>query len=332
MSTAFETLTLAELLESSKDQPIEYLVDGLFPVGSLNMLAGKPKSGKSTLVRQLAGCVVKGTKFLGRATSKGEVLYFASEELGAHLSDHFQRLGIEDGVRTVLRRPGAGFVARLEATLKLNPEVRLVILDPLVNFLPEVDIDSYGEIAPALGDLVEMAETSGIVILAVHHTKKKVTQEAGDATLGSTAVMAAMCSSLFLTGEMGGARKIRSAQRYGTRLDFTELIFDENSGAFSIGELVKTQREKRTGNILEAHRSNVLRYINDNAGIDQSRLLDLIGCSKPSLVSILAELSEQGRIIRDGKGTKGSPYTYDVMPDPQEDWGNSEAVNISAAA
>jgi archaellum biogenesis ATPase FlaH len=325
MSTAFETLTLAELLESSKDQPIEYLVDGLFPVGSLNMLAGKPKSGKSTLVRQLAGCVAKGTEFLGRSTSKGEVLYFASEELGAHLSEHFQLLDIDQGVHTVLRRPGAGFVARLEATLKLNPEVKLVILDPLVNFLPGVDMDSYGEIAPALADLVEMAERCGIVILAVHHMKKKATEEAGDATLGSTAVMAAMCSSLFLTGEMGDVRKIRSSQRYGTRLEFTELAFDENTRAFSIGELVKTLREKRTGNIMEAHRSNVLRHINDNPDIDQSKLLELVGCSKPSLLGILAELTEQGRIMRDGKGARGSAYTYRAVLDP-ESWGTSEAA------
>jgi AAA domain len=157
-SNPYKPLNPAQLIESAKDEPIGYLVDGLLPIGSLNMLAGKPKSGKSTLVRQLAACVAKGDDFLGRSTTKGDVLYFASEEIGAHLAEHFGLLGIskaEDGVHTVLRRPGINFVSRLVETLKIMPDVRLVIVDPLVNFLPGVDMDNYGMIAPALADMVE---------------------------------------------------------------------------------------------------------------------------------------------------------------------------------
>jgi AAA domain len=74
-SNPYKPLNPAELIESAKDDPIQYIVDGLLPTGSLNMLAGKPKSGKSTLVRQLAACVASGDDFLGRTTTKGNVLY-----------------------------------------------------------------------------------------------------------------------------------------------------------------------------------------------------------------------------------------------------------------
>jgi archaellum biogenesis ATPase FlaH len=330
-SNAFETLTLAQLLENSKDQPIEYLVDGLLPVGSLNMIAGKPKSGKSTLVRQLASCIAKGTDFLGRSTTKGEVLYFASEELGAHLVEHFQLLDINDGIHVVLRRPGVGFVSRLAATLKQLPDVKLVIIDPLVNFLPNVDMDNYGQTAPALADLVETAEKRGVVILAIHHLKKRATEEAGDAILGSSAIVAAMCTSIFLTGEMGDMRKIRTSQRYGSRLDYTELEFDESKRVFSIGHSVKSQQEKRVTSTKETYLSNIVAHISDNPGIDQRTLLGLVGGNTKGILTAVNDLIEQGKIRREGKGEKGSPYAYHGVPDPDENWG-SGVVCISAAA
>ncbi len=282
------------------------------------MIAGKPKSGKSTLVRQLASCVAKGTDFLGRSTIKGEVLYFASEEIGAHLSEHFQLLDINEGIHVVLRRPGVGFVSRLAATLKQMPEVKLVIIDPLVNFLPNVDMDNYGQIAPALADLVEVAEKRGVVLLAIHHLKKRATEEAGDAILGSSAIIAAMCTSIFLTGEMGDTRKIRTSQRYGSRLDYTELEFDESSKAFSIGQTVKCQQEKRAANTKETYRSNILAHISGNPGIGQAALLTLVGGNTRGVLAAVGELVEQGKIRRDGEGGKSSPFAFHAIPESDE--------------
>ena len=330
-ANAFEILTLAQLLETSKDQPIEYTVDGLLPVGSLNMIAGKPKSGKSTLVRQLASCVAKGADFLGRSTSKGSVLYFASEELGAHLSEHFQLLGIGEGIHIVLRRPGTGFVSRLATALKQMPDIKLVIIDPLVNFLPGVDMDNYGQIAPALADLVEVAEKRGVVLLAVHHLKKRATEEAGDSILGSSAIIAAMCTSIFLTGEMGDTRRIRTSQRYGSRLDYTELEFDESTRSFSIGQSVKSSQEKRAAGTREIYGGSIIHHANGKPGIGQQELQGLLGCSKPTLLPLLGELMEQGKIRREGKGEKGSPFVYYAVPEADEDWG-SGVITISAEA
>lgn len=296
------------------------------------MIAGKPKSGKSTLVRQLASCVAKGAEFLGRSISKGEVLYFASEEIGAHLVEHFQLLGTNVGVHVVLRRPGTGFASRLSDTLKQMPEIRLVIIDPLVNFLPGVDMDSYGEIAPALADLVEVAEKRGVVLLAVHHLKKRATEEAGDSILGSSAIIAAMCTSVFLTGEMGDTRKIRTSQRYGSRLDYTELEFDENTRSFSIGQSVKTLQEKRVASTKETYRSSIIDHTNDKPGIGQQELQGLLGCSKPTLLPLLSELTEQGKLRREGKGEKGSPFVYYAVPEAHENWGSGEVVSIHSSA
>ena len=62
-----------------KDPETRWLVDGLFPADGDSAIAGKPKAGKSTLIRNLIACVIKSKPFLGRAVNipagKGKVLY-----------------------------------------------------------------------------------------------------------------------------------------------------------------------------------------------------------------------------------------------------------------
>ncbi len=48
------------------DVPIDWRIDELIAVGSINVLAGKPKAGKSRLARQLAPCRGAGKLFLGK--------------------------------------------------------------------------------------------------------------------------------------------------------------------------------------------------------------------------------------------------------------------------
>jgi hypothetical protein len=50
---------------STPEELTSFIVEGLLPSGGLSILAGKPKSGKSTLSRQLAVAVVQGLPFIG---------------------------------------------------------------------------------------------------------------------------------------------------------------------------------------------------------------------------------------------------------------------------
>ena len=52
-SSGIVLTSLSDLL-SEPDEQIPYLVDQMLPAGGLSLLAGKPKSGKSTLARFLA--------------------------------------------------------------------------------------------------------------------------------------------------------------------------------------------------------------------------------------------------------------------------------------
>ena len=60
-------------------EPIQFLVDGLLPQGSLSMLFGDPGCGKSFVAIDIAMCVATGSSFHGKLVTKGAVIYIAGE-------------------------------------------------------------------------------------------------------------------------------------------------------------------------------------------------------------------------------------------------------------
>lgn len=58
-------VSLTSLL-ADPDEPVEYLIDGLWPLGGRVVLSAPMKSGKTTFVGNLARALVDGSNFLGR--------------------------------------------------------------------------------------------------------------------------------------------------------------------------------------------------------------------------------------------------------------------------
>jgi archaellum biogenesis ATPase FlaH len=328
MSKPYEALNLNQLSVHAAANPIKYLVSGLIPVGSVNLLGGKPKSGKSTLARQLAACISTGDDFLGRSTTttdtevRPETLYFANEEIGAHVAEHFSRLGVsraEDGVHVVLQQPhGPDFVDRLDATLEMYPQVKLVIIDPLVHFLAGIDIDSYGQVSPAMARMNVLAAKRNIAILAVHHTKKRATEQAGDGMLGSTSLIASVCTTLFLEGEFGSVRRIKSSQRYGPRIEYSELSFDEETGSYQLGDSQAEVSAKKDRDTQEERIEKIISFLelaDPGTGWTSDQIKDSVKCGNVSLKATIAQLLVDGRIGQTGTGVKGDPQRY-TLPKP----------------
>ena len=71
----------------------KYVWEGTLPTRGISICAAKPKVGKSTLARNLAVAVSRGEAFLGRATTKGKVVYLALEEKRSEVAAHFRRMG-----------------------------------------------------------------------------------------------------------------------------------------------------------------------------------------------------------------------------------------------
>jgi hypothetical protein len=205
------------------------------------------------------------------------------------------------------------------------------------------EIHDYGQVSKALRELNEIANPVNedgeliegrkkIAILLLHHSKKRVGDSVGDSVLGSTAITAAVHTILYMDGEFDEVRMIQSSQRDNSRrIPKTHLVWDAATQTYNMGEPVKPQREQKAENTREMYKSQILHHVSAKPGIDQPTLIQLLGCSKPTLIPLLADLESEERIKRRGDGKRSSPKTYHPVDDSDNDWGG-EVVSISAEA
>ena len=206
---------------------LEWLIEGLMPVGGVSLIVGHPKAGKSTLARVLAAEVLgygQG-EFLGRrALLKGgmeRVAYYSPDEHPTMTVEHFRGILPADAV-------GISFVEAATVD-QLAEEVheggyRLLIVDTLGRLFAGArfpDGDSYMSWQTHLGRVRSIASETGCHICLLHHARKS----GGDrslSVLGSAAIAGSADTVLAITvseDDAGGwVRQIESTNRAGVEL------------------------------------------------------------------------------------------------------------------
>src|SRR5712692_5627817 len=152
------------------EEPVEWLVDGLVTADDCAAANGKPKSGKSTGIRNLIAAVIIGGKFLNRDVmvppGTGRVLYvhLDRKDRPHRVAKELRRLGITQEASTRVRfltekdipSKDAGFDARLKwiaeevATFKPN----LIVIDLLLHFvMTKKGVNDYDTMIDAIAQL-----------------------------------------------------------------------------------------------------------------------------------------------------------------------------------
>src|SRR5437764_1295624 len=123
-----------------------WIVDNLLRTNRkrISLLCGSPHAGKSTLARQLTVAVVHGEPFLGRATLKSKVAFWQSEESEDDAREDFIKSGmtLDEPNFVLLHADSAENNLRaLNECLTNDPDIRLVIIETLDDFLQMDDLD-----------------------------------------------------------------------------------------------------------------------------------------------------------------------------------------------
>ena len=190
-------------------KPREYLVEGLLPRQGVTLLAAPAKTGKSWMVLQLAGALVKGEPFLDRPTRQCGVLYLSLEDYPQRLQERCRTLnclGSPDlHFCTRAELLGKGFEEGIDDFLQRQKGMGLLIVDTLQK-IREVgrEAPSYGMEYRTMDRLKEIAERYRMSVLLVHHTNKK--EEALDA-------MNLVSGTMAITGGVDGIWLLRRPSR-----------------------------------------------------------------------------------------------------------------------
>ena len=200
-----ETVSMATLYDTDFEGQ-EPLIDGLLYRGAY-LLAGSPKVGKSFLMAQLAYQVSTGTPLWNYPVRKGTVLYLALEDDYRRLQERSYRMfGTAENESLFFSvsagQLGSGLDEQLTNFLREHPGTSLIIIDTLQK-VREVGGDnySYANDYQIITRLKALADSYGICLLLVHHTRKQQSDDKFDMISGTNGLLGAADGVFLLTKE-----------------------------------------------------------------------------------------------------------------------------------
>ncbi len=315
---ALHLLSLADL-DRMEFPPTHWVVEDLIPAGTLILVVGRPKAGKSLLTIDLAASVALGETFLGRATTQGPAVLVPAEDALPLVRDRLWTRLLEERAAPLFVLPADGSLdqsiwlddrASFEQLAAIVQERRpsLLVLDPLreLHHCKENEAD---EMAALLRPLRQLAHQTGAAIVLVHHRNKHASDPA-QATRGSSAIT-------------GGVDVVVTLERTD----------EDDEGSLTPNQVLTLRTEGRYGprQRLGARLGTDIRWHpTDAGGKDDLRTADrlrrhLAASSDPltaeelavatraaprTVQNALTALKNDGHVNRHGTGAKGDPYRY----------------------
>ena len=161
------------------------------------LFVGAPKVGKSFMMAQIAYHVSSGTPMWDYSVRKGTVLYLALEDDYRRLQERLYRMfGTEttpDLFFSVASKSlNEGLLDQLGTFMNEHPETSLVIIDTLQKVREaEGDTYSYARDYDIIAGLKAFADSTGICLILVHHTRKQKSDDSFDRISGTNGLLGA---------------------------------------------------------------------------------------------------------------------------------------------
>lgn len=207
----FHTISMEALYENvyTKNPPI---IECLLYQGAY-LFVGSPKIGKSFFMAQLAYHVSTGTTLWNYPVRQGTVLYLALEDDYRRLQERMYRMfGTEstENLHFCVRANylNEGLLEQLKGFIKEHSDTSLVIIDTLQK-IREVDSDSYSYAKDyeIISQLKCFADSNGICLLIVHHTRKQKSSDNFDMISGTNGLLGCADGAFMLYKEKRTSNK-----------------------------------------------------------------------------------------------------------------------------
>lgn len=173
------------LIRGDAVQPgaVDWLWDGWLAAGKLHLIGGAPGTGKTTIAAALAACVTCGGGWPdGTEAQRGSVVFWSGEDdvidtlnprlraAGADMARVHMIECVKDGTDHYPFDPARDMNA-LRASLAVIPDVRLIVIDPIVSAVAG-DSHKNAEVRRGLQPLVDLAGQLRCALVGVTHFSK----------------------------------------------------------------------------------------------------------------------------------------------------------------
>lgn len=325
--------TFSEVMSNLQSTP-GWQVKGFWMRRSHGIVAGEPKSFKSTLVMDMALSIASGTPFLGKypVHEQGTVLYIQNENAHWIMKDRFEKMLANKGLVGKINRskdkiqvdfpPPVPFYMinqqsfmlsneehqeYLEETIKkMKPE--LVVLDPLY-LMFDGDIASAMDLFPILQWLLYLKNTYKCGICVIHHYNKNGdSKRGGQRMLGSTTLHGWIESAWYLSSlpsdegedaEVTMEREFRGAglhQKLDVRIHMGEMgVPDYNVEV--VDHIPESTPGKRANP--ETMQNEIIQVIKTRKGVNERHIEQNTGYNAKQIREVVDLLIDQGVCYRD---------------------------------
>lgn len=198
-----------ESWDEIQDEPVEWLIEGVIPVGSFTALYGPPGSFKSFIALDIAEAIATGRSWMGREVTKpGAVLYLAGEGfggIGARIKAckiyHETAEGAPIYIvrhQLNLRSSAEDFNALMQAVVQLAEqtgiEFSLAIVDTLARAFGGGNENDTADMMAFVVSMGRIQEFLSCALMVLHHSGKDVAK----GMRGSSSLLGAVDTELEL--------------------------------------------------------------------------------------------------------------------------------------
>lgn len=291
----------AELMATDFPEP-RFAVPGIVAEG-VTLLVGPPKLGKSWLALGLSIAVASGGRALGRIpVEAGDALYLALEDNGRRLQSRLSMVLGNDPPpsRLVLATECAsidrGGLDRVGSWLDAHPDARLVVVDVLARIRGRVDgrAGLYAQDYAAIARLKTLADTYGVPVVVVHHTRKGASEDFLDTVSGTQGLAGAADAVLVLTRARNSADgKLKLTGRDVTEAEYA-LSFDA-----AVGTWVLLDEPPAVLDMNDTRR-RVLTLVIDQGPQTPKAIADLLDLAPATARQTVKRMTDAGQLDTDG--------------------------------
>jgi hypothetical protein len=302
------TFITAAALSRSTPEHVTWIAEGFVAAGTLVVLDGKPKAGKSAFVASLVSAVLEGRPFLDRPTMKTPVI-FLTEEGKVTFRRGLVRAGLTEA--TSLHIPlhqdvrGASWtdIMGRVAGMCAVTGAKLVVIDTLAMFEPSAE-GSASKGKEAVDPLHQLKNT-GVGVVVTRH-QRKAGGIVGDSGRGSSALTGHADIVLALSkpdGHGGNTRVITASSRFQEEIPARRVVERRDRVYVDLGDVDVTAGEAELAVLALLSPDPALAVAVDD-------LLAIVGLKKTAERAVLERLLKAEKVVATGAGTRGSPRRY----------------------